>query len=479
LDQREKIFIIATMVALLLIGGYTLSRLTGSLWHPFQGCRNGAAAEQKHGTQARSSRQSYNCHRLRADGLAVQFSDHGYPVIQGDAGMDDAVLDHSSGGQAGALVVTTVQRRADGNGQRRFVAGSAARSIAVVIAAVLCGAGCLSIGPQTIPQDRVDYLDSIGESWKRQTLLNILRLRYMDTPMFLDVSSIVASYGVGATIGADAKVGTTGAAASASQVGVAGSANFTNNPTITYVPMMGSKFLRSLIESVPPMTVLSLVEVGYPADFVLELGVDSINGLRNRSDHAGRVRRADPAFLRLASLLGQIQDEGGMGLRVEESGDKQPKVVLFFHPERMTSETLASTVEVRQLLGLAEDFNEYTIVFSPGRGKPDELAINSRSVMQMMAALATFVEIPPEDIAAGAATPAPDTKLWAKPLLQVFSGTAPPRNAFVSVKYHNHWFWINDGDWRSKRTLSTVLFLFTLTETEASGRIPVVTIPVR
>lgn len=356
---------------------------------------------------------------------------------------------------------------------------NAARNIVVVIAAVLCGTGCISVGPQTIPKDRVDYLDSIGESWKRQTLLNILRLRYMDTPMFLDVSSVVASYGVGATVGADAKAGTTSAASSLSAVGVSGSANFTNNPTITYVPLTGSKFLRSLIESVPPTTVLSLVEVGYPADFVLELGVESVNGLRNRSDHAGRARKADPEFLRLATLLGQMQDEGAMGLRIEESGDKQPKVVLFFRPERMTSKSLALAAEVRHLLGLTEDLNEYKIIFSPGRGKPDELAINSRSVMQMMAALATFVEIPPEDIAAGAATPAPDTKLWAKPLLQVFSGPTAPRNAFVAVKYHDHWFWINDGDWRSKRTLSTVLFLFTLTDTDTGGRAPVLTIPVK
>jgi hypothetical protein len=287
------------------------------------------------------------------------------------------------------------------------------RRIVAVIAAVLCGTGCVSIGPQTIPKDRVDYLDSISESWKRQTLTNILRVRYMDTPMFLDVSSIVASYGVGATVGADAKAGTTSAAASLSEVGVSGSANFTNNPTITYVPLTGSKFLRSLIESVPPVTVLSLVEVGYPADFVLELGVESVNSLRNRSDHAGRARKADPDFLRLASLLRQIQDDSGEGLRIQESGDKQPKVVLLFRSERMTSKSSALADEARHLLGLAEGLEEYKIVFSPGKGKPDELAINSRSIMQIMSALATFVEIPPGDIAAGAATPVPDTKQWA------------------------------------------------------------------
>ena len=55
------------------------------------------------------------------------------------------------------------------------------------------------------------------------------------------------------------------------EVGVPGSANFSNNPTITDVPLTGAKFLRSLIESVPPLTVLYLLQVGHPADFVIEL----------------------------------------------------------------------------------------------------------------------------------------------------------------------------------------------------------------
>lgn len=132
-----------------------------------------------------------------------------------------SVIDIEGTEKVTPMIIDDCQKGPEGS-QPSAVAGNAARSIVVVIAAVLCGTGCVSIGPQTIPKDRVDYLDSIGESSKRQTLLNMLRLRYMDTPMFIDVSSVVASYGVGATVGADAKVGTTSAASSLSQVGVSG-----------------------------------------------------------------------------------------------------------------------------------------------------------------------------------------------------------------------------------------------------------------
>ena len=64
----------------------------------------------------------------------------------------------------------------------------------VNLLAVALFTGCHSIGPHTVATDRFDYSSAIADSWKQQTLLNIVKLRYMDLPVFVDVSSVVAGY---------------------------------------------------------------------------------------------------------------------------------------------------------------------------------------------------------------------------------------------------------------------------------------------
>ena len=64
----------------------------------------------------------------------------------------------------------------------------------ISIGALLLLSGCAGIGPLTVSRDRFDYTAAISDSWKRQMLFNMVKIRYGDAPVFLDVSSVISQY---------------------------------------------------------------------------------------------------------------------------------------------------------------------------------------------------------------------------------------------------------------------------------------------
>ncbi|MBK9325323.1 MAG: hypothetical protein IPN00_02940 [Hydrogenophilales bacterium] len=65
---------------------------------------------------------------------------------------------------------------------------------AMLLPLLLAFTGCAPLGPPTVSRDRFEYTNAVAESWKRQMLLNILKIRYGDAPIFLDVTSIINQY---------------------------------------------------------------------------------------------------------------------------------------------------------------------------------------------------------------------------------------------------------------------------------------------
>src|SRR5437016_7938293 len=174
--------------------------------------------------------------------------------------------------------------------------------------------GCSSLGPRTIPGDRSEYSNSIGESWKRQTLLNIVKLRYLDPPIFVDVGQIVAGYSLETSFSAGGSLPENAALGGNTAI-LGGSSRFTDRPTITYTPLTGNKFLKALMTPLPPDSVFFTVQSGYAADAVFFASVAAMNGLKNQESTIAGVSPPDADFLRALELLRKIQLSGALGMR--------------------------------------------------------------------------------------------------------------------------------------------------------------------
>ena len=339
--------------------------------------------------------------------------------------------------------------------------------------------GCASrMGPKTLAHDRFDYSSAITRSWKEQMLLNMVKLRYMDPPMFLDVQQIVQQYTLEGS-GTVAAPGWTGDSTIAPAAAASG--RWAESPTITYIPLSGEKFTKSLLQPVSPVELFSLVQSGWPIDAVFDVGVRAINGLHAGSRTAMLKRSGDPDFYRVISMLRELQETDSFGIRVNETAAGVGGLMVF--RARPVDEAAAATaMKVRELLHLDAHAQEFKLAFGAVAENDREIAMLTRSMLEILAESSAGVEIPASDVDEGRVVKMSATgacsQVEPKFLVRVHSSTTKPdaTEAFTTVRYRNYWFWVDDRDVSSKRGLGFLMVLFTLVESGTTAPPPALTI---
>lgn len=340
--------------------------------------------------------------------------------------------------------------------------------------------GCASIGPRTVARDRFDYISAISESWKAQMLLNVVKLRYADAPVFLDVTSVITQTGYQGIVGVSGswwqnllQLPFT------SSVGVSATGTFGERPTVTYSPLSGEKFARSLLTPIPPAAVLSFLQAGYPVDVVLRLTVHTINGIHSRYGYGARAREADPEFFPLVEKLRAIQQSGQIGLRLKKIGNQTETSIVF--SKKLDPAIQADIVEVRKLLGVDPQTDEFSVVYGSVAANDKEIALLTRSVLEIITDLSSYIDVPTANVEQKRTFPTPAPEIVngvpLPGLIRIFSSPQKPDDAFAAVPYGQDWYWIDDKDFPSKRLFSFIMFLFTLTDTGDKQGAPVITVP--
>ena len=363
--------------------------------------------------------------------------------------------------------------------------------------------GCTSLGPNKLQNSHVSYNKAVQKAIMEEDLLNVVRLRYLDMPVSLSVSSIAAQttfhVGTGGQFGIER--GDTAA-------NILPDISYSDRPTITFTPAQGQQFLESLAQPIPLEILVRLAATHSGIDVLMRLGVASINGITNR------FNIASPEFDRLAADLRNLEVHNAAragfldrpvalsepipaesvdadavleAARDGRSFEQQPDGSYQLMgtqsvPFVWVDPSYPAAQEILEQLHLQPDLASYEIKHAqqiePPREPSNALAISTRSLLQVAVYLAHGVEVPEAHGSSGVARlkggQAPDLT----DLFRVRVSSKRPEEPGVAVEYRDHWFFIPDSDHVSKRTfgLMQALFLSLILEDPVQGA-PVLTLP--
>ncbi len=341
---------------------------------------------------------------------------------------------------------------------------------------ILLAGGCHIVGPASIKSGRAVYNDAIVATNNQQVLAMIVRMRYGEPAGLLAVTSVTAN--VSLQVHADSQFGIGAQSAfEGNLVPLSAGAAYEENPTISYVPVQGEKYLRQYLSPLPLDLTVLLLSASKTSPHFLTLLVRGINGVRNPDSVTDPPAASVAQFARIAEILSALDRDGF--LTWAQEGEN---FVLVFKGE---GEAYAQEVrELHTLLGFKtpRDFTEMiTVPVYFGVGKRDDAAIEltTRSLYDLFKVAAACVEVPDEHVESGLAHRVPPPGP-VHATIRIRRSKDRPKPALVAVRLHDWWYWIDATDPASKETFRILEALLSVRMAESvagSGAVPVMTVP--
>ncbi|NJO17192.1 MAG: hypothetical protein HC877_16050 [Thioploca sp.] len=353
--------------------------------------------------------------------------------------------------------------------------------VVIVFSYVLTG--CSVVGPRAVSKSSVDYNLVLSKVNNEQLLLNLVRLRYRDTPFFMETASLSTGFSFDTALGATLQLNP-----SKLESYTLSGPNLTygEKPTITYTPLQGDKFIKEMLSPMNLNVLMLLYHSGWSIERLLRVTIQRLNESMNAPTASGPTPDITPeykSFQEIAKLFRHLQKKRAITLAQNEEGNK---VFVTISPTQHNSSEVQAFL---QALNLDTSRLQFALVPSLDNMISDNnqtISIHPRSMLASMYYLSQAVEVPQRDQAAGRVTVTRDESGevfdWNQVthnLFRVQSALSYPQNAYIAVKYRGAWFYIDDSDLDSKSTFSLLTQLLALQSSETKSNAPVLTIPVQ
>ncbi len=339
--------------------------------------------------------------------------------------------------------------------------------------------GCSGLGPSTLKGNRFNYNTTIQTSNDQQLLLNLVRLKYRDTPYFLEVNSVAAQF----KFRANADGSATLVEAVKGVFGIGLGVSVEENPTVSYSPLQGEQFIQRFLSHIPLQNIFLLTRSGWSFERILRVCLERVGDLKNAPTASGPTPEIAPIyeeFVEVANLIRKLQLKDAHTLFLGTSG-KTPALIFQFEKK---ANRFPELQKLNTLFGLPPENLRFVLTTHPSDDNPQHVRIETRSLLGMMYYLSHGVESPEEDRASGKVTLTRYSSGkpfdWADvtgDILKIHSQSSRPAQAAMSVYYRDNWFYIDDSDLQSKSTFSLLAQIFSLQSGNAKDMGPQLTLP--
>jgi len=338
--------------------------------------------------------------------------------------------------------------------------------------------GCNSIGPVQLREERQDFNVALQQTNDEQMLLNLIRMKYRDTTMFLEVSALASQYSLTGNVTAAGKF----ADNFGNSVGLGSKLEYQQKPTITYAPLHGEKFVTRLLKQLGPKTISLLYKSGWSVERLMLVCFERVKNMPNAPSASGPTPSYVPRFKKfhdLADFLRKQQVRGALDFTLAQQGEGGP---LGFKLSLNELAEKSAAASLSDFLGEKAD-NHY--FFSPLSNKG--LTFETRSLREILFFLSQGIEVPESHVENGKVTVTKDEsgkvfdwqQVTGKLMnIKTSSSLIAPQDAYVVVRYRGHWFYIADDDLNSKSTFGLLMQLYNLQAGDVKDSPMVLTLPI-
>lgn len=363
---------------------------------------------------------------------------------------------------------------------------------------------CSSIGPQNINTDRGRYNDIVRDTDQEQLLKNIVRLRYIEPPSYLQVTNVTASYTLSkALTGTNVSVSSSNTPTtnwSWASLGFTPNITYSDSPTISYAPVTDPAFITSLQTPVPFSDFILLSRGAlYDPQLLLILLPEQIGDLNNQVSATGTGIYDAPDYKQFYSLIALLKKMlTDKALTVEPVAfNHQFGLMIHFIKDFSDASILKKMLHVssntKNIIFI--DKGEYVnLTYKNGELMPEKISLKAnnvvyvqlRSINAIMSFLSHGVKVPEEDIKSHRTMEIiyPDGHKYDwDPMMRGImtihsSDDEPTKDVLVKTFVNHHWFYIKASDQNSKMTFSLLIQLITLGTVTPTPSGPALTLPV-